>query len=112
MGRAVNPSIGPSIPTAVINKDRIFDVKEIQMEVPVVANLVFSGLGGGISTLVPSENVDRSDQQDQGGDDTEEYQGDEMDEFEMDESSGQGAVYKSHAEAVNKTVGEGIENDI
>lgn len=99
VGRPVNPSIGPSIPTAIINRNLgAYDVKEIQMEYPspfVAGNLL-------LSSTLPPESMDM--QSDQEADDNE-YQGDEMEEFEEDESSGQGSSsvpeYKSNS--VNMT---------
>lgn len=104
LGRPVNPSIGPSIPTAIINRNLgVYDVKEIQMEYPspfVVGNLL-------LSSTLPPESMDM--QSDQEADDNE-YQGDEMEEFEEDESSGQGSSsvpeYKSNS--VNMT-NSGVE---
>lgn len=89
--RIVNPeSIGPSIPTAVINKDQVYDVKEIKMQYPnqlpsqfIVANSVPPP----IETRV---NLNSKDMQSYQESDDTEYQEDEMD-FEIEESSGQAA---------------------
>lgn len=107
----VNPSLGPSIPTAVfVSKDRVFDVKEIKMEQKQqpqeqqiddpgdeflgVQPLLF--LPKKNSTTTDEDTVDKKSINDNLQNDDADYQGDEMDEedeFESDEeSSGQGGV--------------------
>lgn len=104
----VIPSLGPSLPTAVINRDRIYAVKEIQVPRSLpVANLIMESGGSTANPVVIGQET-TSKNQDQADEDTE-YQGDEMDEeFEEDESSGQGGVgggidFKSTSRAVNGT---------
>ena len=97
VARAVDPSLGPSIPTAVINKDRVFQVKEVKMVPPVSPQNVDPVISSSSSTTNSPETVDQSNQDQEGGDDMD-YQGDEMeDEFdeaedeEEEEASGGGA---------------------
>lgn len=94
----VSPSIGPSIPTAVLSPDRVYDVKEIEIvkKLPSelnVANLVLGGGGNGGSSstgspLTAAVTTIGNEGEDQETDDTE-YQDDDM-EFEIEESSGNG----------------------
>lgn len=106
----VNPSLGPSIPTAVfVSKDRVFDVKEIKMEQkqqPQGQQIDDPGdefVGVQPLLFLPKKNsttdedtVDKKSINDNLQNDDADYQGDEMDEedeFESDEeSSGQGGV--------------------
>lgn len=93
MVRIVNPeSMGPSIPTAVINKDRVYDVKEIQMGYPnqVPNQLMIANTAPPPPAEQLTEVNGKDMQSDAESDDTE-YQEDEMD-FEIEESSGQAAA--------------------
>lgn len=94
-----NPSIGPSIPTAVISKHGVYDVKEIQVDFPnqpgqqqfMVANLVISGSSSSSTSTTIDPETEQSNQDQEEDNDGDDYLNDEMiEEFGNDEASGQG----------------------
>lgn len=108
---AVNPSIGPSLPTGVIAGNRAYDVKEVQVSSQSMkGNLLMISSTTELPETTMEKYGDQDMQSDQEGQDDTDYQGDEMEEFEIDESSGQGVdvsvvpEYKSRA--VNRTSDE------